>query len=210
MQLGEILRLSAQRDPRKTAIIAGDFRMDFATYDANANRFAHLLLDAGIKKGDRVATALFNSPEYGIVHFGNARAGSVLVHISPMYAGPEIARIVERTRPRILVVDDTIIDKIDNILDGLTTVERLIVVGRDFEESISDFPDIHPKVEIDPAKPVAMTFTGGTTGEPKGAVVSHNARFVSAWTTAIEHRVTGEDITDGMLERIFSRFCIGK
>ena len=52
-------------------------------------RFAHLLADAGIGRGDRIATALFNTPEYGIVHFGNARAGSVLVHISPMYAAPE-------------------------------------------------------------------------------------------------------------------------
>ena len=202
MRLGDILRLAAQRDPRKTAIIADDFRIDFAAYDAAANRFAHLLLDAGIQKGDRIATALFNCPEYGIVHFGNARTGSVLVHISPMYAGPEIARIVERTRPRVLVVDADILDKIDAIRDRLTSVEKLIVVGQDFDAAIADMPDTDPDVTIDPADPVAMTFTGGTTGEPKGAVVSHNARFVSAWTTAIEHRVTGEDVT-GILTPMF-------
>ena len=117
MRLGDILRLAAQRDPRKCAIIADDYSIDFAGYDAAANRFAHLLLEAGIEKGDRIATTLFNSPEYGIVHFGNSRAGSVLVHISPMYAGPEIARIVERTRPRVLVVDADILDKIDAVRD---------------------------------------------------------------------------------------------
>ena len=107
--------------------------------------------------------------------------------------------IVERTRPRILVIDVAIEDKIAQVRDRMVSVEKLIVVGRgsagDFEAAISGFPDTDPGVDIDPDDPVAMTFTGGTTGEPKGAVVSHNARYVSAWTTAIEHRVTGEDVT---------------
>lgn len=206
MRLGDILRLAAQRDPRKTAIIAGDRQISFADYDAAANRFAHLLADAGIKKGDRIATVLFNSPEYAITHFGNARAGSVLVHISPMYAAPEIARIVERTRPRIMVIDAEIAGKIDQVRGRLVSVERIIVVGSaaggDFDEAIGVYNGTDPGIDIDPADPVAMTFTGGTTGEPKGAVVSHNARFVSAWTTALEHRVTGEDVT-GILTPMF-------
>ena len=207
MRLGDILRLAAQRDPRKAAMIAGDRQIDFAEYDAAANRFAHLLLDSGVSKGDRIATVLFNSPEYCVTHFGNARAGSVLVHISPMYAAPEIARIVERTRPRVLVIDAAIADKINAVRDRLTSVERVIVVsedgsGGDFDDAISAFPGTDPKIEIDPADPVAMTFTGGTTGAPKGAVVSHNARFVSAWTTALEHRVTGEDVA-GILTPMF-------
>ncbi|CAN0554068.1 unnamed protein product, partial [Laminaria digitata] len=73
VRLGDILRLAAQRDPRRIAMIAGDRQIDFAEYDAAANRFAHLLLDAGIAKGDRIATVLFNAPEYCIAHFGNAR-----------------------------------------------------------------------------------------------------------------------------------------
>ena len=91
--LGEILRLATQRDPGKTAIIAGDVEITYTEYNAAANRFANLLLDAGIEIGDRIASVLFNTPEYGIVHFGNARAGSILVHISPMYAAPAIAGI---------------------------------------------------------------------------------------------------------------------
>lgn len=211
MRLGDILRLAAQRDPRKIAMIAGNRQINFADYDAAANRFAHLLLDTGIAKGDRIATVLFNAPEYCITHFGNARAGSVLVHISPMYAAPEIARIIERTRPRVLVIDAAIADKIEAVRDRMASVERVIVVGEDgtddsrggdFDAAISSFPVTDPAIDIDPADPVAMTFTGGTTGEPKGAVVSHTARFVSAWTTALEHRVTGEDVA-GILTPMF-------
>ena len=208
MQLGEILRLAAQRDPRKTAIIDGETRLSFRDYDAQANRFAHFLLESGIAKGDRIASLLFNCAEYGIVHFGNARAGSVLVHISPIYAGPEIARIVERTRPRVLVIDAAIAGKVAAIRDRLASVEKILVVGgtgdgaENFDAVLADQPTTYPAVDIDPDDPVAMTFTGGTTGEPKGALVSHAARYVSAWTTAIEHRVTGADVA-GVLTPMF-------
>lgn len=200
--MGDILRFAARRDPRKTAIVAGDRQLSFAEYDAASNRFANLLLASGIGRGDRIASVLFNGAEYGIVHFGNARAGSILVHISPMYAAPEIGRIVERTRPRVLVADVAIADKIERIRDRMGSVERIVYVGGDFDEALGAHPESDPGIAIDPAAPAAMTFTGGTTGEPKGAVVSHTARFVSAWTTALEHRVTGRDVT-GILTPMF-------
>ena len=114
MTLGEILRLAARRAPRKTAVIAGDRRFDFGEYDRLADRFANLLISAGVGPGDRVASLLFNSPEYGVVHFGNARAGSVLVHIPPLYAAAEIADILERTRPRVLVVDAAVQNRLSD------------------------------------------------------------------------------------------------
>ena len=202
MQLGEILRLAAQRDPRKTAVIAGDIRLSYRDYDAAANRCAQLFLAAGIRKGDRIACVLFNSAEYGVVHFANARIGGILVHVSPMYAGPEIARIVERTTPRLLVVDAAVADKIAGIRDRLTSVEKIVVVDAGFLAALDDFPDTPPRIAVDPRDPVAMTFTGGTTGEPKGALVSHAARHVSACTTAIEHRVSGADVA-GILTPMF-------
>ena len=200
--MGDILRFAARRDPRKTAILAGDRQMTFAEYDAASNRFANLLAAAGLRKGDRIASVLFNGAEYGIVHFGNARAGSILVHVSPMYAAPEIGRIVERTRPRVLVADIAVADKIGKIRSQMGSVERILYVGGDFDDALRTQPDTDPAIAIDPADPVAMTFTGGTTGEPKGAVVSHTARYVSSWTTALEHRVTGADVT-GILTPMF-------
>ena len=203
MTLGEILRLAARRAPRKTAVIAGDRRLDFGKYDRLADRFANLLISAGVGPGDRVASLLFNSPEYGVVHFGNARAGSVLVHIPPLYAAAEIADILERTRPGVLVVDSAVQDRLS--ADALSAIPTLIVTGVptvdgaldgaiEFGQAIATQPDTHPDRDIDPAAPVAMTFTGGTTGRPKGAVVSHTARFVSAASTAREHQVTAQDV----------------
>lgn len=199
MELGEILRLAARRAPDKTAIFAGGRRLDFREYDRLANRFANFLIARGVGPGDRIATLLFNSPEYGVVHFGNARAGSVLVHIPPLYAAAEIAEIVERTRPRLLVVDAAVQDRLG--ADVLAETPLVVVGGPPalegtvaFAEAIESQPDEAPGRSIDPLAPVAMTFTGGTTGRPKGAVVSHTARYVSAASTAREHRITEEDV----------------
>ena len=197
MTLGEILRLAARRAPRKTAVIAGDRQLDFREYDRLANRFANLLISVGVSPGDRIASLLYNSPEYGVVHFGNARAGSVLVHIPPLYAAAEIAGILERTRPRVLVVDSAVHSRLGD--DCLAAIPTVIVIGAPaLEETLAAQPDTAPDPEIhgeiDPAAPVAMTFTGGTTGRPKGAVVSHTARFVSAASTAREHQVTAQDV----------------
>lgn len=193
MELGEILRLAARRASEKTAIIADGRRLDFREYDQLANRFANFLIARGVGPGDRIATVLFNGPDYGVVHFGNARAGSVLVHIPPLYAAAEIAEIVERTRPRLLVVDAAVQDRIGP--EVRSAVPAVMVAGSpDFEDALAVVSDRPPVRAIDPAAPVAMTFTGGTTGRPKGAVVSHNARYVSAASTAREHRITEEDV----------------
>ncbi len=193
MELGEILRLAARRTPEKTATIADGRWLSFEEYDRLANRFANFLIARGVGPGDRIATLLFNSPEYGVVHFGNARAGSVLVHIPPLYAPAEIAEIVERTRPRLLVVDAAVEDRIgDEVRDAVPAV--MVAGGPDFEAALATVSDRPPDLKIDPAAPVAMTFTGGTTGRPKGAVVSHTARYVSAASTAREHQVKQQDV----------------
>ena len=203
MRLGEILRLAARRAPNKIAIIAGERRLTFSQYDRLSSQFSHFLRSScAVQAGDRIACLLFNSPEYGLVHFGNARTGSILVHISPMYAIPEVARIIERTQPRVLIVDEAAQDTIAAIRDSLSSVERTVVVGTpvldgacSLEEALDSQPEQAPDADVDPAEAVAMTFTGGTTGQPKGAVVSHNARYVSAVTTALEHRVAESDVT---------------
>ena len=199
MESGEILRLAARRDPEKTAVIAGDRRLDFGEYDRLANRFANFLIGRGVRPGDRIASLLFNGPEYGVVHFGNARAGSVLVHIPPLYAAAEIAEIIERTRPRVLVADAAVQDRLGE--EVLAEIPLVVVTGVpalrgavSFAEAIEGQSEAAPDRNIDPSAPVAMTFTGGTTGRPKGAVVSHAARYVSAASTAREHRITEHDV----------------
>ena len=198
---GDILRLSARSYPRKTALICGERRMSYAELDASANRFANAVIGLGLAKGDRLAVMCANIPEYGIVHFGAARTGCVQVHMSGMYGPDEITQILNQTRARLIVVEDEFEDKIASVRDRLEHLEHVIVVGppqaknaRAFDAFIAEAADTAPDVDIAETDPLGMTFTGGTTGLPKGAVVSHRARYVSAYTVIIEHELTGNDV----------------
>lgn len=201
MLTGDILRLSAQRHPDKTALICGARAWSYGLVDARANRFANALAGLGLGKGDRVAVMCPNIAEYAVVHFGAARLGCVLVNLSTMYMPEEIVHILPRTRAPILVVDRESCAKIAAVRDRMTGLETVIAIGDPgaleaiaFEDFLARGSDDVPKAVLADTDPVGMTFTGGTTGQPKGALVSHRARHISAYTTVIEHELSGEDV----------------
>lgn len=201
MLSGEILRLSAVRHPGKTALICGGRAWSYAGLDAWANRFANALAGRGLGKGDRVAVMCPNVAEYAAVHFGAARLGCVLVNLSTMYTSGEAAGILAATRARLLVVEAESCAGIAEARDRLPTVETVVAVGAPGKLAATPFDDFTagaaetpPEAGLADTDPVGMTFTGGTTGRPKGAVVSHRARHISAWTTAVEHELAGDDV----------------
>ena len=196
--LGELLRRAARRAPGKTALVAGDETLDFAAYDRASDRFANLLVASGVEPGDRVAVLLQNSPAYGVAHFGAARAGALLVHFPPPTAPPRLAKLIARTRPRVLVVDAALDQKLTAAARRAIPTRFVVEDGATGRGSLADALagafDRPPAIGVDPASPAAMTFTGGTTGGPKGVVVSHRARAVAARTTAVGHRITADDV----------------
>jgi len=195
---GDILRLSAQRHPRKTALIGPAREMTYGELDQASNQFANALLDTGLVKGDRIAAMCPNIPEYAVFHFGAARTGCIQVHLSVMYGPDEITQILTQTGARLIMVDEEFLPAITAVRNKLPELERIIVIGSDGEDNFEDFiaaaSDVPPHIEISDTDPLGMTFTGGTTGLPKGAVVSHRARYVSAYSVVIEHELTGEDV----------------
>ncbi len=201
MLTGEILRLSAARHPKRIALICGARRIEYGALDRAANRFANAVLALGIGRGDKVAIMSRNLPEYVIAHFGNARTGAVLVNTSPSCAPDELIAILGGTRARLIIVEATFQAKIAEVIDRLPHLDHVVTTGEParegwtaFDDFLAGESDAAPKVPLSDADPYAMTFTGGTTGLPKGTTVSHRARYVSCLTTAIEHEVTPGDI----------------
>ena len=191
MLIGDILRQSAARHPDKLALIAGDARLTYGELDRAANRVANVVRGLGLRKGSRIALISRNRPEYIAIHFGVARAGVILVHISPAYGPGEIDHILARTRPALAFAESDLADKV-------AKAPRVITIdgtGRGaLPRLAARASDAQPRIAIDPADPFGMTFTGGTTGFPKGALVSHRARIASAMTTAIEHGLSARDV----------------
>ncbi|MBK20165.1 MAG: long-chain fatty acid--CoA ligase [Rhodospirillaceae bacterium] len=200
MLTGDILRLSADRHPDRTALICGDDRISYGGLSAAANQFGNALLGNGVSKGGTWAIMSRNLPEYVMAHFGSAQTGAMVVNLLPAYASDELVAILKKTSASLIVVEEIFQQKIVDILDQVPALQSVIVIGQplkdswvSFEQFISGQPATACRTDISDDDPFAMTFTGGTTGLPKGCLVSHRARFVSCYTTAIEHGVSESD-----------------
>jgi acyl-CoA synthetase (AMP-forming)/AMP-acid ligase II len=201
MLTGDMLRRSAQRFPAKAAIIRDDTRLSYAELDAAANRLANALLATGAGKGAKVAMLSRNLPEYGVVFFGAARSGLVLVNVSVLYAPDELAFVLDKSDSAILIFDATFADKVAAIRGRCARLKTLVCIGDgkldgtiSFERFMAGHADTEPAVQMTETDPFCMTYTGGTTGRPKGVLCSHRARTLTAHTVAIEEALDERDV----------------
>ena len=181
------------------AIIWGERRTSYRALDADANRLAHALLGLGLHKGAKIAIVSRNRTEYGIVFFGAARSGLVLVNVSVLYAPDELAYVLDKADVEALIVEDMFAAKIAGMRDDLPKIRHVIVIGdageeRSFDDFLEGRPETEPEIEIDEQDPFCMTYTGGTSGMPKGVLASHRARAVTAHTVALEEALDERDV----------------
>ncbi|MGE0747424.1 MAG: class I adenylate-forming enzyme family protein [Rhodospirillales bacterium] len=194
MLLGDLLRLAAARHPRKPALVFGAAVQTFAALEAAANRLAYAVIGLGLGPGDTVGILARNRPEHVAALFGVARTGCVLAALSPLSAPEELARMLALADVRLLLHEAEFAPAIAAIAPRCPALARTVVLGDDFEAFVAGMPADPPDRPVGEDDPVAMTFTGGTTGLPKGTVVSHRARLASAVTTALEHELSGNDV----------------
>ena len=200
MLTGDMLRRSAARFPNKTAIIWESERLSYAALEGRANRLANALLGLGLTKGAKVAILCRNRPEYAVAFFGVARSGCVLVNVSVLYAPEELAFVLDKADVEVLLFEDIFAEKVAAIRDTAPKIDTLIAIGgavddaEDFETFIAVASATAPDVDIDERDPFCMTYTGGTTGRPKGVLASHRARAVTAHTVMVEEGLDERDI----------------
>ena len=189
---GQVLTASATQVPDKTALIYKDFKITFALLEYQANRLAHALLATGIPPRSHVGVMSQNCIEYVILHFGTSRTGHVLVHLSTRYTAGEIEHILKITGIQILFLDTPSFQVCREVLKNLDHSPEIILLDREnqevesqFESFIAGHSEEAPNQPLSDNDPFAIQFTGGTTGIPKGALLSHRARLTSG-TAAIE------------------------
>ena len=197
------MRRSCERFPGKPAIVAGGRRISYRELDEAANRLANALLATGAAKGAKVAILSRNLPEYGIVFFGAARSGLVLVNVSIQYAADELEYVLRKSDAEILLVDGQLAGKAAAVLPRIPAIRTVVSIGPaaapvegavDFERFIRDQPAEHPQVALDEDDPFCMTYTGGTTGRPKGVLCNHRARHTTALTVVVEEALDERDV----------------
>lgn len=198
MLTGDMLRRSAERFPQKPAILWDGNVLTYQALDAAANRLANALISQGLAKGAKVGILSRNRTEYGISFFGVARSGSVLVNVSVLYAPDELVYVLDKADIELLFYEDLFADKVEAVFDKLPKLQRTLRIasgdGDEFTPFYSTAPVAAPAVEIHEDDPFCMTYTGGTTGRPKGVLVSHRNRAVTAHTVMVEEALDERDV----------------
>lgn len=208
MLTGDMLRRSAERFPEKDAIIWQDRAISYRALDLAANRFANALVDKGLGKGGKVAIISRNRLEYGIVFFGAARSGGVLVNVSVLYTAEDLVYVLDKADVEILVYEDVFAAKVEEACKSLPRIRELIVLGeprsgaQGFDALLASASDAAPAVAIAEDDPFCMTYTGGTTGRPKGVLASHRNRTITAHTVMMHENIDERDVV-GIVTPLF-------
>lgn len=206
MLVGDLLRNSALRAPDRVALIGRDQRLSYAQFDAESNRLANALLELELKRGAKVAILCRNCPQYAIAYFAIARTTYVSAHCSTRSNADELAYVLNKVEAEVLLLESCFISLLEDVLPELQRKVRLIVTDQaDAAEnelagalSIDQFvigkSADPPSVAQEESDPLAITLTGGTTGFPKGVLVSHKARCASAFAAAVDFGLDETDI----------------
>src|SRR3954451_7129447 len=170
----------------RTAVVHGDRRCTYAQLGERAGRLAAALRDAGVAKGDRVAVLCPNTPALLEAHYGVPAAGAILVAVNTRLSAGEVEYIARDSEPKLLIVDHELAHLAP---DGL----RAVVVA-DTGEPGDPYEDFLAAAEPAPLTPwdgdeedpIAINYTSGTTGNPKGAIYTHRGAFLRAYGAAME------------------------
>ncbi len=225
MPLYQILKDTASRVPRKTATIFFNNPLTYQELNLQSDKMAVFLKSLGVEKGDRVALFLPNCPQFVISHFGILKAGGVTVPFNPTYTEREVQRQLEDCGARVMIALDMVYEPIHNVrketsleqvvltsmVDYLPTLYGMFAAIRGIEPR--SFPDTlrfqkvlakakgePPVVDIDPKEDLGiLLYTGGTTGVPKGVMLSHYNLVANAIQTSSFSYMGGDAVVLAIL-----------
>src|SRR3954447_6616020 len=162
----------------KTFVVYEDETVSFSEHYRRAATFAHRLIEEyGIEKGDRVALAMRNFPEWMVAFWGATAAGAIVVPLNAWWTGPELEYGIKDSGAKVLIADEERAQRLrpysDLGLDGITIArnDKPLEKGEDsFNDVLGDVAAdaTPPDVELDPEDDATIFYTSGTTGFPKG------------------------------------------
>ena len=191
--IGRWIRDRARTTPQRIAIDHFDRAITYAELDGASERLAASFLARGLKRGDRVATVTGNSPEHVAVFFACAKAGLILTPLSWRLAAPELAYQLDDSEPALFLVEDE-------------HAELATAAGHPFEPLELDGEGDALGAAAEDEDPLLLVYTSGTTGQPKGALLTHANCF---WTNLSFDLATGVGGDDVVLQVLPQFHCGG-
>ncbi|MDR3345484.1 MAG: acyl--CoA ligase [Oscillospiraceae bacterium] len=175
--------------------------LSWAEFDAQANRFANLLIAHGVKKGDKVAILLMNCIEWLPLYFGTLKAGALAVPLNFRYASDEIRYCLDLADASVLIFGTEFVTRVEAIQGEMPKVRLQFFLGDDappFAENCLKLAEgksaQKPNVPIDDEDDAAIYFSSGTTGFPKAILHSHAGLISACVTEQAHHGQTKDDV----------------
>ena len=182
MNLANLLHNSARKNPDAPALAIGtNIVAPYAQHADRSARMAGALLSLPeVREGDRIAIAMKNAPEYSEIMFAAWHAGLAIVPINARLHNEEFAYILENAGAKVCFVSDDLFDGITNVADNISCLKHVISTQSSrYDELMSVEPT--QIVEVDGERLAWLFYTSGTTGRPKGAMLTHsNLRAMNA------------------------------
>ena len=202
MNLGRIPRKYARLCPHREAIIdvPTGRRITYGELDGRVRRLANgLRRTLGLDKGDRVAILSRNSIEYMELYYACARVGLIAQPLNWRLAAEELGRIVANGEPAVLVSSDAFRSERDLLREHLDLPHWLEYgegSDRSYEHLVDGSPDLEPPeaAGVGGHDPVMILYTGGTTGESKGALHSHYSIYMGMLNQTVAERIVPSDV----------------
>ncbi len=201
MSLKLMLEEAAKRYGKKTAIVLSDRRLSYAELDEASNKVANTLISMGVNKGDRVAMLLPNIPEFVIIYFGIIKAGGIAVPLDTGYKVDELASLFDNCQPKALVAESPFLEPLVPALPRFKSIKHVIDLGSKYEGQFLGYREIMAtsstqriEVEPEPEDIATISYTGGPTNRPRGAMFSHRSLCTEAIIAGNGFQQTDKDI----------------
>lgn len=180
LTMGNVIRRAALQYPQRTAIIYEDRIYSYREYNQRVNRVANALTSMGITFGEHVAVLGRNSIEFLEVCHACYKIGAVFMPINWRLAPNEIAFIVTNGNAEMLIIEADFQDVVASVIDDLVGVALIVFDGEvaipgalSYKAVMPTFSDEEPNIEVNSEDDALIMYTSGTTGTPKGAVLTH-------------------------------------
>lgn len=200
------LSRSARVYPTKDAVVYGDLRYTYSEFQNRVHQFANALVDSGIVAGDKVVFICPNTPPLLEAHFAVPMIGAVLVCLNTQLSSNEYLQIINHSDAKAIFIDTEFagqvapvladLDKVTLIVNILDSDSEKILQGPDYESFIQGRSKVEPVVDsiTDENAMIAINYTSGTTGKPKGVMYSHRSTCLHTLGEIIESSLQPDSV----------------